>query len=88
MELGLRNKTALVLGASRRLGAAVASALALEGVYVRAAARNTGAITEWATYPANLGRARYPGGAPRSLDRNQQGQRFTRWVLETPIRAA
>ena len=43
MDLGLYNKTALVLGASRGLGAAIARGLALEGVTVYAAARNTGA---------------------------------------------
>lgn len=48
MELGLRNKTALVMGASRGLGAAIARGLAEEGVTVYAAARNISAITAWA----------------------------------------
>ena len=47
MELGLKNKTALVLGASRGLGAAIARGLADEGVTVHAAARNTSAISTW-----------------------------------------
>lgn len=49
MELGLKNKTALVLGASRGLGAAIARGLAEEGVTVHAAARNTSAISAWAS---------------------------------------
>lgn len=49
MELGLKNKTALVLGASRGLGAAIARGLAEEGVTVYAAARNTSAISAWAS---------------------------------------
>lgn len=49
MELGLKNKTALVLGASRRLDAAIARGLADEGVTVHAAARNTSAISAWAS---------------------------------------
>lgn len=40
MEYGLRGKTALVLGASRGLGAAIARSLAGEGVRVHAASRN------------------------------------------------
>lgn len=49
MELGLKNKTALVLGASRGLGAAIARGLSEEGVTVHAAARNTSAISAWAS---------------------------------------
>ncbi|MCO5732217.1 SDR family oxidoreductase [Rhizobium sp. SSA_523] len=49
MDLKLSGKTALVLGASRGLGAAIAKALAAEGVIVYAAARNTSSITETAT---------------------------------------
>lgn len=53
MELGLSGKKALVLGASRGLGAAIARSLAMEGVNVYAAARNTDRIAEWvATLPA------------------------------------
>ncbi|MGR6432992.1 SDR family oxidoreductase [Rhizobium sp. PAMB 3174] len=40
MDLGLKGRKALVLGASRGLGAAIAAALADEGVTVYAAARN------------------------------------------------
>lgn len=47
MDLGLHGKTALVLGASRGLGAAVARALALEGATVLAAARSLGDIEAW-----------------------------------------
>ncbi len=64
MELGLKGKRALVLGASKGLGAAIAQGLAREGVAVVAAARNLDAIRAWA---AELG----PAGAnvtPTSLD--------------------
>lgn len=53
MDLGLAGKKALVLGASRGLGAAIARSLAIEGATVYAAARTTGRIAEWvATLPA------------------------------------
>jgi 3-oxoacyl-[acyl-carrier protein] reductase len=44
MDLGLEGKKALVLGASRGLGAAIAKALAAEGATVFGAARNIDAI--------------------------------------------
>lgn len=44
MDLGISGKTALVLGASRGLGAAIAAALAAEGVIVYAAARTASSI--------------------------------------------
>lgn len=47
MNLGLHNKTALVLGASRGLGAAVARVLAVEGASVIAAARSLDDIEAW-----------------------------------------
>ncbi|RDJ21454.1 SDR family NAD(P)-dependent oxidoreductase [Bosea caraganae] len=47
MDLGLHDKRALVLGASRGLGAAIARTLAEEGATVIAAARNTAAIDAW-----------------------------------------
>ena len=49
MDLGLTGKRALVLGASRGLGHAIAQTLAREGAHVIAAARNTAAITDWAS---------------------------------------
>lgn len=48
MDLGLAGKTALVLGASRGLGASVARALVHEGASVVAAARNVDDIAVWA----------------------------------------
>ena len=48
MDLGLTDKRALVLGASRGLGAAIARTLAAEGARVTAAARGEDAILAWA----------------------------------------
>jgi len=47
MDLGLHDKRALVLGASRGLGAAIARTLASEGASVIAAARNVAATDAW-----------------------------------------
>jgi 3-oxoacyl-[acyl-carrier protein] reductase len=47
MDLGLTGKTALVLGASRGLGAAIARGLLAEGATVHAAARNIERIEAW-----------------------------------------
>lgn len=46
MDLGLKNKVAMVAGASKGLGFAVASVLAAEGALVSMASRNTAAIQE------------------------------------------
>jgi 3-oxoacyl-[acyl-carrier protein] reductase len=54
MDLQLSGKRALVLGASKGLGRAIAEGLAREGAEVVAAARNTAAIMAWA---AELGEA-------------------------------
>lgn len=48
MDLGLKGKRALVLGASRGLGRAIAEELAREGAHVIAAARTSEAIEAWA----------------------------------------
>ncbi|MGW9231916.1 SDR family oxidoreductase [Pseudorhizobium sp. NPDC055634] len=48
MDFGFTGRKALVLGASRGLGAATARLLAEEGATVYAAARNTAAVDEWA----------------------------------------
>lgn len=47
MDLGLSDKRALVLGASRGLGAAITRTLATEGATVIAAARNVAATDAW-----------------------------------------
>ena len=47
MDYKLAGKSALVVGASRGLGAAIAKILAEEGVNVTAAARNTKTIEKW-----------------------------------------
>lgn len=55
MDLGLTGKRALVVGASRGLGAAIARTLAAEGATVIAAARNTAATQAWiAECPADV----------------------------------
>jgi len=46
MDLGLKGKVALVAGASKGLGFAVARALAAEGTSVSISSRDEGAITE------------------------------------------
>lgn len=55
MDLGLAGRHALVLGASRGLGAAVARALALEGATVSAAARTVEDTQRWiSALPADV----------------------------------
>lgn len=47
MDFGLSGRKALVVGASRGLGAASARMLAAEGAKVFGAARNLEAVSEW-----------------------------------------
>ena len=54
MELGLTGKRALVLGASRGLGKAIAASLAAEGAVVFAAARSRDKIAGWAAGMGNV----------------------------------
>jgi 3-oxoacyl-[acyl-carrier protein] reductase len=71
MDLGLTGKRALVLGASRGLGAAVARVLAHEGAQVIAAARSVETIAAWRDgLPADVG-ARV---TPLALDTSQRAQ--------------
>ncbi len=56
MELGLSGRRALVLGASKGLGGAIAQGLAREGATVIAAARNVSAIEAWAGELGEAGR--------------------------------
>jgi 3-oxoacyl-[acyl-carrier protein] reductase len=60
MDLGLADKKALVLGASRGLGRAIAETLAAEGTHVIAAARNADTIRDWA--------AALPAGTVEALE--------------------
>ncbi len=54
MDLGLKGKRALVLGASRGLGMAIAKGLAEEGAEVFAAARSRDKIAAWAEGMGNV----------------------------------
>ena len=54
MDLGLTGKRALVLGASRGLGMAIAKSLAAEGATVFAAARSLDKITDWSAGLDNI----------------------------------
>jgi 3-oxoacyl-[acyl-carrier protein] reductase len=54
MELGITGKRALVLGASRGLGRAIAEGLAAEGAQVFAAARSIDKIADWSTDMPNV----------------------------------
>ncbi len=54
MDLGITGKRALVLGASRGLGKAIAQSLAAEGATVFAAARSRDKIASWAEGMANV----------------------------------
>lgn len=58
MDLGLSNKKALVLGASRGIGGAIAQALAEEGAIVTAAARSGPAPYAWMAEMPEAARAR------------------------------
>jgi 3-oxoacyl-[acyl-carrier protein] reductase len=75
MDLQLNGKTALVTGASRGIGRAIALGLAREGVRVALAARRVGLLEELAgeilaggsAEPAILGVDLYEAGAPERL---------------------
>jgi 3-oxoacyl-[acyl-carrier protein] reductase len=65
MDLGLRDQVALVLGASRGLGAAVARGFAAEGARVALCARNTDSLQATAAQLSGLGA---PDVLARALD--------------------
>lgn len=68
MDLGLRGKRALVVGASRGLGAAIARGLANEGAEVVAAARSLDTIAQWrATLPADVAARIHPMALDMSM---------------------
>lgn len=69
MDLGLTGKTALVLGASRGLGAAIARALAREGAEVVGGARSAERIAAWAEEWEDSARLRIRGVAVDLGDR-------------------
>ncbi len=56
MDFGLSGRKALVIGASRGLGAACAQALAAEGAFVYAAARTTADVQAWVADSGLTGR--------------------------------
>lgn len=66
MDLELNGKRALVLGASRGLGMAIAKSLAAEGATVFAAARSRDKIADWAQDMSNV--------TPLALDLAEIGQ--------------
>ena len=66
MDLELNGKRALVLGASRGLGMAIAKSLAAEGATVFAAARSRDKIADWAQGMSNV--------TPLALDLADIGQ--------------
>ncbi|UWR14717.1 SDR family oxidoreductase [Sulfitobacter sp. M368] len=66
MDLELNGKRALVLGASRGLGMAIAKSLAAEGATVFAAARSRDKIADWAQGMSNV--------TPLALDLAEIGQ--------------
>ncbi|NQV49896.1 MAG: SDR family oxidoreductase [Candidatus Marinimicrobia bacterium] len=71
MDLGIKNKKALVTGASRGLGRAIADSLAKEGVQVAIVARNQGDINSFLdTHPGNhigLAYDLVPEGNPQKM---------------------
>ena len=83
MDLGIENRTALVLGASRGLGRAIAEALGREGARVALASRSAdeleevaaGIDAETAVVPADTGDeeavAACPAGSPRRSGRSR-----------------
>ncbi len=82
MNLGLRNKVAMVGGASRGLGYAVARALAAEGTHVAMAARDGNAIKEAADRLA-----RESGTAPLAIAADlSSADAITRWHADTVAR--
>lgn len=82
MDLGLRNKVAMVGGASRGLGFAVARALAAEGTHVALASRDQGAIDRAAT-TINAGTGGRALAVPADLS---QADAISRWVAATSDR--
>src|SRR6266849_3428525 len=77
MDLGLRNKVALVTGASRGLGRAMAHALADEGMHVSVCARTKDTLNEAVAALTKTGSAMGFVGDVTKPDEAQ------RWVEET-----
>jgi len=81
MDLGLQNKVALVTGASRGLGRAMAHALAAEGMHVSICARTESALTEAVAALNKAGAASRPAiGMVADLTRPDDAQK---WVDES-----
>ena len=81
MELGLRGKTAVVTGASKGIGRAIARALAVEGVDLAICARTEGDITRAAAEITDAtGAAVHPLAA--DLSRAEEVERFAAFAME------
>jgi 3-oxoacyl-[acyl-carrier protein] reductase len=81
MDLGLKGKVAMVAGASRGLGFAVADALALEGAHVSIASRDESSISQ-----AGSRLSKYGGGVLATAVDVRDGGQIASWIDRTAER--